>query len=272
MQMALATHMAQPTGSTATRGTFRVTINGFKVDQESWDDALQLDGKRDECFVWAEPRLIDHQGNTLIRSVNRSKIIGDKNGFPDRLQGGTASTVGGLRTGDVYPRNPPWQRVSAPQPDRLPMLVFEGDLVQGQQGVAIVPSIWEWDGNGDLFNDFLDILAQHGVAIAQALVPIITGTALPQPVVDGLKVGIPALRTALASITGKRADRALGTVKQGDQYVFVPQVLTLNFDTADVVAKTNVSGLGKGVLSVIYQDASELRGNYRLFLQVERLA
>jgi hypothetical protein len=61
-------------------------------------------------------------------------------------------------------------------------------------------------------------------------------------------------------------------VKQGDQYVFVPQVLTLNFDTADVVAKTNINGLGKGVLSVVYQDAPELRGNYRLFLQVERLA
>jgi hypothetical protein len=161
MQMALATHMAQPTGATVTRGTFRVTINGFSVDQECWDDALQLDGKRNECFVWAESRLIDHQGNTLIKSVNRSRIIGDTNGFPDRLQGGTASTVGGLRTGDVYPRNPPWQRVSAPQPDRLPMLVFEGDLVQGQQGVAIVTSIWEWDGNGDLFNDFLDILAHR---------------------------------------------------------------------------------------------------------------
>jgi hypothetical protein len=37
----------------ANKGDFRVVINGFRVMAETYDDVLQLDGKRDEVFIMA---------------------------------------------------------------------------------------------------------------------------------------------------------------------------------------------------------------------------
>ncbi len=32
-------------------GRYRVAINGFSVTAETWDDAFEWDGKRDEVFL-----------------------------------------------------------------------------------------------------------------------------------------------------------------------------------------------------------------------------
>jgi hypothetical protein len=50
----------------------------------------------------------------------------------------------------------------------------------------------------------------------------------------------------------------------------MPQVLLVNKETADFVATHNL-GKGNGVLGINYKDDPTLRGDYSLYVQVERL-
>jgi hypothetical protein len=254
----------------AQKGRFRVIANGFRVNQQTWDNALQVDGKADEVYLAGDVRVVDRTGKTLLASHVRSLVMGDTNHFPDRVQAGSASDKGGLRTGDSFPDNPSHPSSGVLTPGQPPMLYVEVDLVQGQNAVAVTPSIWEWDGPESLFNNLLDTIAANGSKIAQAIAAVSTGAALPNPVVQGIDKGIPALIAALDSIIGVAADRPIGMIKQGNSFVFNPQTVILNFDTAVLATQTDF-GHGLGVLEIDYKDDAKLGGNYSLFLQVEQV-
>jgi hypothetical protein len=124
-----------PTGSTVyPPGKYRISISGFTVNHQTDDDFLQLDGKGDEVYFSIQILKTDPSG-TLNTSWQASKlvetpVIGDKNGFPDRIAAGSASDLGGLRTGD---------QVRLP----TPFVLWEGTL---SGGLLITPTVWEWDG------------------------------------------------------------------------------------------------------------------------------
>ena len=121
---------------------FRVTLNGFYVDKETWDHALEVDGKGDEVFVRYDTRLVSNEGTTLSESSQSTKVMGDINGYPERVQAGSRSSKGGLKTGDSFPTSSPWQHDGNLMADRPPMKLFEGNLVEGETGVAITPTLF----------------------------------------------------------------------------------------------------------------------------------
>jgi hypothetical protein len=134
------------------RGRYRVSLTGFTVQSQTYDHLLQIDGKGDEVFLATHVMQFDTTSTSLVVSneVLTSKIYGDINGFSYRVKAGTAGFTGGLVTGNEFP--PPKSLVGT---GGFPMVLWEGELVQGRSAVLIVPTIWEWDDNPELFGNWL---------------------------------------------------------------------------------------------------------------------
>jgi hypothetical protein len=266
-----------------TAGRFRVTINGFACHRPTFDDARQTDGVDDEIFVQADMQLYDISGHTSgVRSAV-SAVIGDTNGFPSRVRGGSGHSIfggnGGFHENDTFPAGGrPWERHSDPARDRPPLLVWEGELRQSQNALLIIPSIWEWDGDVSLeANRYIAALAsvwrsrEIRERILRAISTRATGDAR-------FTVGGPAFRRLFDEVRvskrfpGDPKNRPIGmTEGGGDYYVFNPQGLVLTYDEASRVAARNIEGHGTGVFALEFRDHDELRGVYGLYLQVERL-
>lgn len=168
---------------------YRVTINGFKVNNETMDNQAEIDGKRDEVFVRAitqvfhnpddkevpptEVRTFTHGDVNAARWQDRSKP-----GF--RMNAGRASGAGGLMTGDAYPNNlQPWLR----NPNvgegyqSFPLIVFDGDLYEDINSVVIIPTIWEDDESeaaAVVYNKFLDGLKQMTKPYKKGLTKVVS--------------------------------------------------------------------------------------------------
>jgi len=133
-------------------GRYRVSILGFKVERETSDDPLQTDGKRDEVYLRAAAVERGPDGERIGNVVQRQTLVhGDINttdwrsGPNRRIQAGSASVDGGLKTGDAFPTATPWQRTLPNRDGSFPLLVWEGDLIQGQNTVQVTFNLWESD-------------------------------------------------------------------------------------------------------------------------------
>jgi hypothetical protein len=132
--------------ATARRNRYRITVNGLRANAATNDDPIQhRDGKGDEIFVAV---FVGSDLSRIDRKIVRSRVYGDVNRFPDRIQAGSSSPYGGIGPGNVVPptAGAALFPVSAMQ-DRLPLLVWEGELWDGDRGLAVVPTVWEWDGD-----------------------------------------------------------------------------------------------------------------------------
>ncbi len=110
-------------------GKYRISVSGFTVNHQTDDDPLQLDGKGDEVYLSVQ--VLTTALSLPASRLVETPIIGDKNGFPNRIAAGSASDLGGLRTGD---------RVHLP----TPLVLWEGPI---PGGLLVTPTVWEWDGN-----------------------------------------------------------------------------------------------------------------------------
>ncbi len=140
-----------------TSGHYRVMILGARVDQETEDDFLERDGKRDEIYFAARVQQFDRRDQrTLADGVVRSGIMGDVNGFPARMRAGSASPQGGIRTGDNVPAVGDVAAYSAPPvAGGLPLLVWDGTLRDGIDVIVVQSDVWEWDGDPALYNSWV---------------------------------------------------------------------------------------------------------------------
>jgi len=260
------------------RGRYRVTINGFTVHNQTWDHAFEVDGKGDEVFLLADVKTVNRDRKIEFSTQRRSKTMGDRNGYSYRIKAGSRSAMGGIRTGDEIPKKNPWRRAGRPRPDRLPMVVWEGELVEGKNAVAIIPTIWEWDGGSDAFGEWTGWARDTARILKQANV---IDKLFGEPIGGRVRVVFEASELALGialslqrdsdgGILGKAQDRPIGMIRKGKRYVFLPKVLALNYNTAEEVLKTNF-GLGRGIIEINYKDDSKLRGDYSLYLQVQRI-
>jgi hypothetical protein len=267
---------ASPAATVPRHARYRISLNGFKVNQETWDNAFQVDGKRDEVFLRADVRVADKSGNVLLQDESRSSVMGDINGYAGRVQAGSASSTGGLRTGDPFPTSTPWVRSGDLMHDRPPMQMIEVDLTEGENGVAIVPSVWEWDGGTDMFTEWGQLIANHGADLGAAIATIVTGPAATDAspstfIKDGLSMGLPALFSIASGIFGQAKDRPIGMTPKGSDYEFNSKVLVLTYQSAELALHTDF-GEGPGVFGVVYTDAGSLgAGSYTVYFQVERL-
>src|SRR5258708_33206070 len=67
------------------RGTFRVTLNGFRVNNESDDDILEGDGRGDEIFITANIWAISSDGTAHELGGKQTKVMGDDRWRPQRI-------------------------------------------------------------------------------------------------------------------------------------------------------------------------------------------
>ena len=258
-------------------GRFRVTINGFKVLAETWDDILEWDGKRDEVLVSTSVTMLDKDGKELFQNQPTSPVMGDTRNLPGRVRAGSASTEGGLMTGDSFPTATPWYRSSVdPNQDWPPMSVWEGDLVSGENVAVITPTIWEWDPGGNAFVGWIqwansttqklgakakELLGASGASVVDA-VSLGLGVAVTLLDVGG-PVGVPGSRPI-----GMKPDPADAN---GTTFVFNPWTLALSYEKAELIANSEPSGRGKGILTIRYIEHPYFRGDYVLYVQVERV-
>ena len=262
-------------------GRFRITINGFSCSRPTFDNATQSDGVDDEVFVRADVALYDHTGRRRGPSVSAfSKIIGDTNGFPRRLRGGSGHSVfggnGGFKEGDTFPSGGrPWERRSRPTHDRLPLFVWEGTLRFGDTGLLIVPSLWEWDGDVSLEDDYAAALVGFwgdGEVVSRMRdANTVGGTQA--------NVGSATLRRLFAGVrlsnafAGNPKNRPIGMQPgRGDFHVYVPpSAFVLSYAKAVSIAGQNGESYGRGVTELTFRDDDAFRGLYQLYLQVEKI-
>lgn len=280
-----------PLTAGARRGTYRVSVTGFTVNKETYDDPLQLDGKRDEVYVSSEVMLVDKEHRTLQpgTQIVQSKVFGDVGGMfggtgghNGRLRAGTASPEGGLRTGDDFPGSP-WRRQGEPSADAMPLALWQGELAQDSNAVLLTPTLWEYDAP-DLRAAYQAWMEWNGRA---------TDTLLGSREFMGLLGTLfgpeaPATLAALAPVQkieislldeiGKMGDRPIGMTASTDAksgktvYSFAPTTIVLNYDTAERLLAQNVGGKGPGVIALPFRESHpKLGGSYTLYLVVERM-
>lgn len=73
------------------------------------------------------------------------------------------------------------------------------------------------------------------------------------------------------NVIGESKDRPIGMKEKDGGYVFDPQVITLNYRTAEASLAPNAMPLGPGVLELRYIDAPRLAGDYTLYVQIEKI-
>jgi hypothetical protein len=252
-------------------GRYRVLVEGFSVSAQTWDNVLQSDGKGDEVFLSARVAYMDRNGKDLApRTEFRSATMGDTNGFSSRVRAGTASDQGGIVSGNTFPD--PLDLTAfgpATSPSFTPPLtLWEGDLVQGRQAVVITPSIWEWDGSGDVFGGWLQWAQTALPKIAGSIGTIVGGGNASDVVKKATQLGLDVLTVFNdPGLIGKPGDRPIGTTKNVDgKYVFVPQVVLLNYDRAQALIQQKINGVS-GLFTLHFQDDQALT-DYTLYFRV----
>lgn len=286
-----ATKPDAPATAAPARGSYRVSVTGFTVNKETYDDPLQLDGKRDEVYVSSEVMLVDKDQKTLQpgTQVVQSKVFGDvggmfggSNGHNGRLRAGTASPEGGLRTGDDFPKNP-WRRQGEPSADAMPLALWQGELARDSNAVLLTPTLWEYDAP-DLRAAYQSWMEWNGRATEtllgspefMALLAKLVGPEAPATLIA--LAPVQKVEISLLEELGKMGDRPIGMTASTDaktgkrMYSFTPTTVVLNYDTAERLLAQNVGGKGPGVISLPFRESdSKLGGSYTLYLLVERM-
>ena len=271
---------------------YQVTLNGFQVDRETYDDMLQFDGKRDEVQAkWLNTK-IDADGNVTYRAIGETPVMGDVNNLPGRVNAGTASPSGGLRTGDSYPHDRPWLKrrtyevkhpaflnlppmtvVIEPRPERPvpPIVIWEGWLTE-KETVVVTPSLWEWDLGPGLISRFINWHAAVNDKFGSRAKEIFGKLPAVGIIFDAVDLGIDTAQF-LTTVTGNSGSRPIGMQPTGDgRHTYVPQMLVLDIDRIEKFLTDNPTGKGPGIGMIELRDATEdLAGDYNLYWQVERL-
>jgi hypothetical protein len=259
------------------RATFRVTLLGFVVNHETRDTLLETDGKRDE--VYQVPVVFSFDRDRGLEPLSFSvfgPVHGDTNNHPTYVRAGSASDRGGLRTGDAFPTARPWEGGTPPAPGfGFPSVLFEGELRPVHNAAVIIPSLWESDGNQELFRPYINAIERAVPTIRLTVAHILSSPELtPYEFRSrvGVAVGLETAVTLDERVFDMR-DRPIGMVRlvsSRDHFSFQPQVLVLTYEGA-LEAVTRDDGFGPGVIEMRYEEPRELEGSYSLYFKVERV-
>lgn len=164
------------------------------------------------------------------------------------------------------------------------MLMFEGELIEGENAVVIIPTIWEWDGDEELirtwdanFNSRSFTGPWLGSGGGGPAVSDVEESFRTFYVSDAGSLSLSRPRNFTNS-PGVAGDRPIGmrAFRQDDAPnsgdAFRPQQLVLTYAAAQMAARTSYSDKGPGIVAIRYRDHADLgSGEYTLYLQVERL-
>lgn len=176
-------------------GRYRLTLNGFRVNRETIDAPLNYDGQHDEIYVRAGVREYDADGNAIgSEQAPKTLTQGDVNAPRWRIPGtptfrypaGSATALGGLKSGDGFPKqSTPWVASSGPTTETFPLFVWEGYLREGGNTVAVMPVIYEDDESAWELMPELQALLDIGTWVGLRGYSTLQGiAATPRPVIQ----------------------------------------------------------------------------------------
>jgi hypothetical protein len=271
-------------------GNYRLSINGFTCMAETWDDFLNWDGQHDEVYFRVSTRVAKKDGTIVATSEDASMVMGDVRGFPSRLQVGTAkdwlgSATGGIISGDSYPTPTPWiravdlnQKEAADARHFPPYTIWEGRLSDADEELTFVtPTIWEWDPGQGAIDGWVQWQKDTDEKFGGRAKDVFGGIwPVSKPVFDAVSLGIQTFATlfGLWTVTGKSMQRPIGLQKDPtnpDGSTFNPTVFALTYQSAEYLVNHNLTGDGNGVVGVRYYDDPFLRGDYYLYLQLDKI-
>jgi hypothetical protein len=255
----------------AQTGKVKVYFSGFICERETWDDALQLDGKGDEVFVTFQVVHADAQGNTKLIYNYKTPVYGDATGgFSNRINVGSCvdafgAQKGGIKAGDRYATND---------------LIGEFEM-SSTDVLTITPVIWEWDPAANISNTLLTRLKDDATHISRETAKLLgsnNGTFSPavQTIGDISKFIFPFtlflspdLYGFVQNVIGKQETRPIGITASGN---FTPQFMVLNTELINNLIKINI-GHGPGVVPLHYNEVAlgneREHGNYILYMRTE---
>jgi hypothetical protein len=270
---------------------YRVTFNGFTVVSQSWDTALEEDGRGDETWFQSVNKKSRKDGTIIYggdTSTFVSAVMGDVSSpstLGRRIKAGSAQRPwwqgggfeGGLINGDQFPSTAPW---TPPLPHELgrdypPCMTWE-DNIADDEVVHIVPAVCEWD-TASALGGWLDWQVATDAQFGERAKKVFGPVSGPYSwIFDAVSLGIQTVGTlqGLFQPLGKAGSRPIGITRDPNnpsEGVFNPKVIELTRASADALINANPTGRGPGVLSIPYQDDPYLRGHYVLYLQVHRL-
>jgi len=272
---------AMTSTSSAARGRYRVTLTGFRVFNETLDNALQLDGKCDEVFISTGVAVLDAKGNNALGTLSpeaRSYVFGDVNGQNSlRKPAGGCSPQGGLRAGDQYPVGNLFATPSeGSDPRQLPVVLWDGQLIDGENAVVITPTAWESDNGSQNAAMFTGWLQFYKDRMLRLLAEKELMTLLGPEATLAVKVIDLTLTDGLAfmgQVVGQDGDRPIGVDRTKTSFTFTPKALPLTYRMVEnfLTQDHRIAGLPAGVIPVEYVDKGEWAGgSYTLYLKVER--
>ena len=189
--------------ASASSGNYLVTITRLTCIKQTLDDPLQKDGRGDEIYAAAFYRRYDRKTTAnLEMSEVQTRVYGDFYQAPDRIQAGTRSAAGGIQSGDMIPDGASAQRTLPPQVSQFPLLVWQGPLTDGADALLISPSIWESDGNPQLFSGWVQSQTSLSNSIfLAAKVQNEIGSRVFQPLTLGTSEGVSGSLASAAAQT-----------------------------------------------------------------------
>lgn len=240
-------------------GRVRITFTGFNCKEETWDNALQTDGKRDEVYIRFDFSHADKNANPKYNYHFTTPVYGDINGFNGRVKAGTGGNTGGVRTGDVFSTS---------------HVIGEYDIAQDDI-ITLTPVIWEWDNNDISMQNEMQMAADknlralHEKALhsVSSMIPGIAG--IGSFIVTSRLFNLPEFANLITNVLGKEGNRPIGVTTDGK---FNASILVLNTKLMQQVANSNY-GYGTGVVPVEYNERmlgnSRDHGSYTLFIKIE---
>jgi hypothetical protein len=269
-------------------GKYRIMINGFHVNHETFDDIFNADGQHDEVYASASLELVDHNLNRLQPGpvYVRTAVHGDINQAPNRVQAGSAvsltgSRTGGLTNGDSVPNgsNPATYTGTRSYPTdpkpTFPFVLWEGTMTNGTEALVVQPMLWEFDGNQTGYSQWSNPNNQ-GFAGQDYYRPFLTqkinGADLTP--FDGGVVGVYCVTVIYIDPTANCQpgyDRPIGVPDNG-----FPRSSVMVF-TREAIEKAlsstySTAGMPPGVIRLSFVEAaSNWGGNYDLYIKVERI-
>jgi hypothetical protein len=239
------------------------------VNHQTLDDPLQLDGKGDEAYA----AFMSFQFNlTTGRQVGDfqarlTPVFGESNfQAGSNARAGSASSTGGLVTGDVVLPGDPTQRFGRQVSDySLPFLIWRGQLIAGQDAVLILSTMWESDGNYDAY------LQWHRDEVG----------ALPRTwadpmVMQALKAKQLALvmptNGGLSTVSVFKQDRPIGLQRSGLLLTLPRWAIVLTREMLDnAFAAAGGASIVKLQIPFVDAPGPDLQGSYVLYIDVERI-
>lgn len=247
----------------------KITFHGFICHQQTADDIFDMDGAGDEIYIVFIQRF---RNNT---SMKLSTVYGDSRKPIVKAMAGSASILGGIKTGD-------WVRAQKEYtPGSVPSdIVLLNMNLAANEMYLLTPTVWEYDNNGQYGGAFTTyqqatIAALNDPALFSR-VSAANGTInFSDPgnynfLLPGRYYGLDDVyKTMFRPFANKADNRPVGLMTD---MAFSSQIMLITPAIAIALSQYDF-GHGKGIVPVQYNEISlgntAYHGNYTILLKVE---